>query len=637
MDFLTRPFRPPPRRKSHSGSPPPPQQPPSPTHSSSRKDSISSHASSSHASASASSEASTSHTPVHLDHLLRFSQLRTASPLPPGAGTDGLPGEERVGYPSEAAGDWRAFGRVQGRVVVWEEGTVGVVGEKQLREEEKGVGEWVVEGSLWLTKSDQILLLLDRDHFPPLTVDRAAALAARSSRPSRPPSRSGGGSFSLARRLSRSESGTSTPVVGGGGLGRRRSSVGSLGASGGEGSATPSDGDDDNLKSGTKSPVLGFFKKFVSAVKPHKDSPSAATPGADGELGLQRTRSIEIGRRRASEHRAQLAAQAQVKAEAQPDAHAQAQVQGGAGKGKDRAVLVDDDEEEEGASGDEGEGLAPGMGTVKFEEPSGREKGPLPDYKGYPITALLIPSPSHIHAVRFYPHQTTTSGPHPPSSSFFGSSPAAPDEPVTSPPPPAPAGEEPFVAAAAPEGSIGLDVLLSGGGAGGGTVEGVEWRPPVVEVDVYAPIDDGEGREDEEEQGEREGNKKREATVGFVFKEVLLAQEAATFHHRLLSLLPSRTHSPSRGRSPSPDPSSVGGLGSALMRTLSGGLSRERSREPKEPKEPKESKEKEKEKAREEAVLPPPVPAAGGRRRSSFFGLVGGGSGGGSEGVEPTV
>ncbi|GAA5838762.1 hypothetical protein JCM11251_006730 [Rhodosporidiobolus azoricus] len=551
MDFLTQPFRPPPRRKSDSGSPPPPEQPPSPTRGSTRKDSLSSCGSS-----QASSEASTSHTPVHLDHCARFSLLRTAAPLAPNA--DGLPNEKRLPYPSDQAGDWQAFGRVQGRVVVWEKGTIGVVGEKQMREDEKGVAEWVVEGKLWLTKSEQILLILDRDHFPPLPIDRAAALSARTSRPPSRPSSSRGfnGLSGLARRLSRTESGASTPVAGG----RRRSSVGSFGAGAAEaaGGSIAADADEQTAADGSKSSVRGFLKRVASPFR--RDKANEAGSGDDRSLRLERTRSTEVERRRASEHRAQITAQAPVQAQKQTIT---------AGFPEDRelsSAIDDDDEEDEGVGGWAG-GL-PGA-AVTFEEPNGRDRGPLPDYKGYPITALLIPSPLHIHTIRFYPAQTGSSSSH--TSSFFGGS-SAPDEPITTvPPSTSNSGSQ------ALEGTIGLDALLAGGG---GTVEGMEWKPPVVEVDVFEPIDDS-GISAGDEDAQEEGNKAREVTIGFVFKEVLLAQEATTFYNRLLALLPPthpQAHSPTRGRSPSPS-QEHSGVGNALMRTLTGGLSRERSRE----------------------------------------------------------
>ncbi|GAA5950043.1 hypothetical protein JCM10213_007749 [Rhodosporidiobolus nylandii] len=155
MDFLTQPFTPP------SRSPPPPHRPSAPP-------TPSTSTSSSHParqdSTSTQSSTSTPHSIYHAAHVDRFSALRTASPQPVAE----RPEEERVRYPSEKEGDWRAYGKVQARVM----------------EHEREEGEWVVEGALWLMKDNCLLFLLDPS-FPPLHIPPSPSPGSASS-PSSP-------------------------------------------------------------------------------------------------------------------------------------------------------------------------------------------------------------------------------------------------------------------------------------------------------------------------------------------------------------------------------------------------------------------------------------------------------------------
>ncbi|GAA6031291.1 hypothetical protein JCM8097_005587 [Rhodosporidiobolus ruineniae] len=475
MDFLTQPFRPPPRS--------PASRSPNLGDSRPRKSSYASDApstsSSSGPAASTSSAGSTStpHAVFHEDHVDRFAQLRTASPLP--GAEKGLPGEEPVDYPSVKKGDWKAFGKVAAQVVVWEDGTIGHLSERKLREEE-GCGEWVVEGSLWVTKDDKILLIRDRD-FPPLSVDRTSVLA---------------NSAHAGRRLSLS-------------LSRTRSQSPSV-----RRSTTPSSADlppiGDEHAGQPSQPVVGFFKKLVSAVSPKKGGEGTDEAG----LKLSRTKSLELGKQRAKEHREEL------KQKQQP-----------------QKALEAMDNVGESAVADEGEGGA-GAPTVTFGGVVEKRNGtPFPEYKGYPVTALHIPCTA-ISSVRHYPHHNPLSPVVTPSSG-----PAASGEPISS-------------------------VFATNGAADavGSTtqVEGLDVRPPVVEVDVRPVLQ--EGTEVGREKG---GNRAREVTVGFVFKELLLSHEAATFHTRLLAL-----HHASQSASLAPSTSpTLGSFGAALLRTVSGGTS----------------------------------------------------------------
>ncbi|BGP18147.1 hypothetical protein JCM10213_007753 [Rhodosporidiobolus nylandii] len=140
MDFLTQPFMRP------SRSPPPPHRPSAPPTPST---SISSSHPARQDSPSTQSSTSTPHSVYHAAHIDRFSALRTASPQPVAE----RPEEERLRYPSEKEGDWRAYGKVQARVM----------------EHERKEGEWVVEGGLWLMKDNRLLLLLDPS-FPPFHI-----------------------------------------------------------------------------------------------------------------------------------------------------------------------------------------------------------------------------------------------------------------------------------------------------------------------------------------------------------------------------------------------------------------------------------------------------------------------------------
>jgi len=306
QDFLTRDLTAPPSRLAQPSAPAHPTaagpSPASPTRSTSA-------ASPSHATAStaqadrrtsdAASLTPSSATGSTLEHnavveqtAARFATLRTADPAPAPSSSSGVPGEPAVEPPTVAKGDWLAYGRVKAQVVLWPEGTVGVKGGKKLRERE-GDEEWVVEGTLWVTKvrapssrrrprafrlsqADQHLLgrsqlgeivLVINQTKPPVHVDRSRARMA-----------------SLGRRLSIGSFGRTTSRDSGG--------------AGGTDSTAATDDDAHAAGDGTKGGFTGFVKKVVSAVTPGKSS-SSSSAAAHGEVGsgdgmsLTRTRTGE--------------------------------------------------------------------------------------------------------------------------------------------------------------------------------------------------------------------------------------------------------------------------------------------------------------------------------------------------------
>ncbi|BGP09823.1 hypothetical protein JCM10049v2_005697 [Rhodotorula toruloides] len=384
----------------------------------------------------------------------KFAALRSHSPA---AGP--LEDEPRIEYPSVQKGDWRAYGRVMAQVVLWPEGTVGEKGVKAKKVREvlaDKADEWVVEGTLWITKNKEILLVLDRN-VPPFHIDFSTLRAAPT----------------LSRRLSLS--------------GLRRSISRTSTTSGGDARE-----DTEEDKENTGGGVRGFVKKIVEAVKPRRASSSE---GGDG-LALTRTRSSHKSQRSIKERR----------------------------KSHDANAGVAKGEEERRGEREEGSAQG-GQGGLAFAEPViERREGPFPAYKGHSITALYISSPYLIRSIRFYAQHKPTS---PPSLGL----------PISTPPDDA-AAQDP---SREPREDLGL-------------------VPPVVEVDVAQPE---EGRK-YEGVGEGEGLRMREVTVGFVFPDVLLADEATDFHTRIESLL--RPSSPS-------GPAATTTTGSSLFRTLSRGAS----------------------------------------------------------------
>ncbi|TNY18116.1 hypothetical protein DMC30DRAFT_403996 [Rhodotorula diobovata] len=341
-----------------------------------------------------------------------FAALRTADTAE--SPTVGLPGEPIVEAPSLARGDWLTYGRVKAQVVLWPEGTVGVKGGKKLRERE-GDEEWVVEGTLWITKNKEIILVLSHDK-PPIHVDRSRARLA-----------------SLGRRLS-------------GSLGRTVSRESGERVAAPVGSST-STGDDDAEHEQHKSGFSGFVKKMVSAVTPGGKSSSHGETSGDG-VTLTRTRTGERTPRTTTNGEAASATTPQRR-----------------------------------QSGDE----TARHGALTFEEPE-KVHSPFPTYKGHPVTALYISSPALINSVRFYPHRKV-------ERSSFGA--GSKDAPVSSAPgAAAPKDENGRI----PSPSAEDHVLLV--------------QAPVVELDV---VDKDKALETVGSEGS-----KREVTVGFVFKDVLL-------------------------------------------------------------------------------------------------------------------
>ncbi|GJN92828.1 hypothetical protein Rhopal_005866-T1 [Rhodotorula paludigena] len=161
-------------------------------------------------------------------------------------------------------------------------------------------------------------------------------------------------------------------------------------------------------------------------------------------------------------------------------------------------------------------------GRLQFEEPVKEAPAPFPTYKGHRVNALYIANPSLVHAMRTYPYR-------------HADQPTPKDLPVSGDP---------------------TDEKHQDPG------NKIFWiHPPVIELDVV----DKKYVNDEVEVHE---GKKREVTVGFVFKEMLLVTEADSFRKRIEALMQGR--SPSRTRSPSPTPAEKSSFGASLIRTISG-------------------------------------------------------------------
>ncbi|GAA5910503.1 hypothetical protein JCM5296_003680 [Sporobolomyces johnsonii] len=409
----------------------------------------------------------------------RFAQLRTA---PPPMGP--VPGEAILPVPSTKAGDWLAYGRVSAHVVLWDDGTVGE--SKKLRDEVIKE-EWIVEGTLSLTKDDQILLILDRD-VPPLPVlvggpskssrrlsfGRRKSLTPGSSEATSATSETASPCRSLddasptSRGREHEQEEQSDPWQTEGGFSERGSSSGR----GGFG---------------------GFVKKIVGAVRStsrgrtkYLEQPQQQQQSDDGTgLGLTRTITGGSGGRR----RAVSAAATEVSCPV------------GTGEQKREQGQRTESSPSDYVS-------RPEALQLKFDEPAAIDKNPspFPTYKNHPITALCISSPSYIHALRFYPQRTLSpvaaseSGLY--SFPFLFGPATSRDAPISSSP--------------------GSPSLCSYPGS-------IAVQPPVVELDVAVP---GRYLEAGPPQARDEG-RKREVTVGFVFKEVMMATEADDFKSRL--------------------------------------------------------------------------------------------------------
>ncbi|GAA6050587.1 hypothetical protein JCM3770_001475 [Rhodotorula araucariae] len=406
-----------------------------------------------------------------LDHnVSRFPSLRTADTAvsPPA----GLPGEPVVDPPSIGKGDWRAYGRIKAQVVLWPEGTIGYKAGKKLRDCDEG-DEWVVEGTLWVTKNQEVVLILDHDKTP-IHVDRTKCRAAPT-----------------GRRLSI------------GSFGRTSSREGPASGESESTAPAPAATTEEGAPAEHKSPVMGFVKKVLSAVTPGKSShgETGAGAGAGEGVSLTRTRTGE----RAGQAATGMTGQTATTAEPQR-----------------RQSLGSEGAASTGA----------GHGGVTFEE-LGKTHSPFPTYKGHTITALYISSPAAIHSVRFYPHRKCG----PPGSP--GGSTTGKDLPVSATPGSATGAVEE--------------------GRPPGSEETLLVQAPVVELDVVDKDKTGVVGGDEE-------GRKREVTVGFVFKEVLLMNEAESFRQRIETLL----HGGSSPDSSTGAAAGGGGFGAALMRTISG-------------------------------------------------------------------
>ncbi|BGP55573.1 hypothetical protein JCM8202_004641 [Rhodotorula sphaerocarpa] len=387
-----------------------------------------------------------------------FGHLRTAAP----AAADGLAQEPRIEPPSVVKGDWRVFGRVKAQCVFWHEGTLPEKGLganwRRSRDKLADVHEWLADGTLWITKTGEIVFVLD-NHSSPTLVDRSNRIKSPSgsgteddgARPRRL-SLSG-----LRRSTSRDSSRAITPT--------------------GTGPTTGAAAEAHTPTNENPGGMRGFVKKLVSAI-----SPSSSKK----ELPAEET-----------ETPAPAPSTEPVAPNTQP---AQARTE---------------DRPEEAASS---EPTGVGIG-LQFDEPQTIRDAsdPLPAYKGHPITALVIGSAAHIRSMRFFPHRPSES--------------VSPGNLALS--------------------STDLHDLVDIGGK-------MEY-PSVVELDVSAWVDPTEPRDGFDEENSL--IRKREVTIGFAFRDVLLLHEAEEFRTRVESFVAAATPA-ERVSSPT--------FGSALMRTISG-------------------------------------------------------------------
>ncbi|GAA6063408.1 hypothetical protein JCM10212_005475 [Sporobolomyces blumeae] len=377
-----------------------------------------------------------------------FAHLRTTTTTTT-TGSNGLDANEepRIELPSTKNGDWRAYGRVEGHVVFWDEGTVR---DKKKLKEDQIREAWQVEGTLWFTKRGETFLIVDRN-LPPEEVSRTPPKPARR--------------MSFGRRRSISPSQTKNPEVP---LAPYPTPAiphdqtndpmnGQTGvATSGHDATTPEATEQSSGGAG------GFFKKVLDAVRPGRKERrnSSSSAGSEGR-SLSRSRS-------------------------RPE--------------QTSSTVIEPAPSRNVASHGESTPSHPDPSHhLKFEEPA--PFSPFPQYKGHPITALYVPSPSHVQSVRFYPQRTLPSSPpslHDSPLSFlsFVGGGGRDDYPISSPP-------------ASP--GLSSSTVQAGG---------VHIQPPVVELDCCAPLTGGTG----------DGRTKREVTLGLVFKEILCATEAEDFH-----------------------------------------------------------------------------------------------------------
>ncbi|GAA5938714.1 hypothetical protein JCM1841_002625 [Sporobolomyces salmonicolor] len=406
----------------------------------------------------------------------RFAELRTAAPPP---SSMGLPGEAVLEIPSTKAGDWLAYGKVSAQVVLWDDGTVSE--QKKLRDEVIKE-EWIVEGTLWLTKDDQILLVVDRD-VPP----QAVLVSGRTPKPTR--------RLSFGRRksfTSGSEAQTATSETTSPGRSLDDASPTSRGREQEEArDPWQTEGGLSERGSSSGGGFGGFVKKIVGAVRStsrgRTESLERQQPSEEGTgtgLGLTRTLTGGSGGRRRSVSAAATKVSCPV----------------GAGEQAQEPRIESPSDYRP----------RPEALQLKFDEPAAIDKNPspFPTYKNHPVTALCISSPTFVHALRAYPQRTLppVSAPESGLYSFpfrFGTA-TSRDAPISSPP--------------------GSPSLCSYPGS-------IAVQPPVVELDVAVPA----GAEQHLEGGphERDEGRKRDVTVGFVFKEVMMAAEADDFKSRL--------------------------------------------------------------------------------------------------------
>ncbi|KAL8287340.1 hypothetical protein RQP46_003792 [Phenoliferia psychrophenolica] len=95
----------------------------------------------------------------------RFAQLRTTE-------AGGREGESPLEAPSLRKGDWRAFSRIEARVVVWQDGELKRSGRHRSAEQETALA-----GTIWLTTDNQLVFVVDGSAPPrsePISVGKSS-------------------------------------------------------------------------------------------------------------------------------------------------------------------------------------------------------------------------------------------------------------------------------------------------------------------------------------------------------------------------------------------------------------------------------------------------------------------------------
>lgn len=395
-----------------------------------------------------------------------FGHLRTAAP----AAADGLAQEPRIEPPSVVKGDWRVFGRVKAQCVFWHEGTLPEKGLganwRRSRDKLADVHEWLADGTLWITKvcADE----MRHRSGPP--------------DPGSPPEQTGEIVFVLDNHSSptlvdrsnkiKSPSGSGTEDDGArprrlslSGLRRSTSRDSSRAITPtGTGPTTGAAAEAHTPTNENPGGMRGFVKKLVSAISP--SSSKKELPAEETETPAPAPSTEPV---------APNTQPAQARTEDRPEEAASSEPTGvGIGLQFDEPQTIRDASDPLPAYKVSDQTLTSHDTAVHCSHIL------LPRSQGHPITALVIGSAAHIRSMRFFPHRPSES--------------VSPGNLALS--------------------STDLHDLVDIGGK-------MEY-PSVVELDVSAWVDPTEPRDGFDEENSL--IRKREVTIGFAFRDVLLLQ-----------------------------------------------------------------------------------------------------------------